>query len=134
MESVVAGTAALDQIESLQRENLELKAEIAALRDGGSAATPHASAERATPLSVAPLAEEAAEERPAVEKPVPAAASAPAARVVRTHTVAKGDTLYSLAQRYYGSRSRWRDILGANRDQLPNANSALKIGMVLKIP
>lgn len=53
---------------------------------------------------------------------------------VRKHTVAKGDTLYSLAVRYYGDRSRWRDIFGANRDVLPTAETPLRIGMDLKIP
>ena len=55
------------------------------------------------------------------------------AAAARTHTVIKGDTLFSLAQRYYGNRSRWRDIYAANRDVLPSEN-ALRIGMELKIP
>jgi len=53
---------------------------------------------------------------------------------VRKHTVTKGDTLYRLAVRYYGDRSRWRDIFGANRDVLPSAETPLRIGMDLKIP
>lgn len=51
----------------------------------------------------------------------------------RRHVVTKGDTLFSLAQRYYGNRSRWRDIYAANRDQLPSEN-ALRMGMELRIP
>ena len=51
----------------------------------------------------------------------------------RRHVVAKGDTLFSLAQRYYGNRSRWRDIYAANRQVLPS-ESALTIGMELRIP
>lgn len=51
----------------------------------------------------------------------------------RRHVVAKGDTLFSLAQRYYGNRARWRDIYAANREQLPSENS-LRMGMELKIP
>jgi tetratricopeptide (TPR) repeat protein len=61
------------------------------------------------------------------------AATRAAATSGRTHTVAKGDTLFSLAQKYYGNRSKWRDIYGANRDVLPN-ETALKPGMQLKIP
>ncbi len=38
----------------------------------------------------------------------------------------------ALAQRYYGNRSRWRDIYAANRNVLPS-ESALRIGMELKI-
>jgi len=51
----------------------------------------------------------------------------------RTHTVGRGDTLFSIAQKYYGSRARWRDIYNANRDQLPSEH-ALKLGMQLKLP
>ncbi|RRK01538.1 LysM peptidoglycan-binding domain-containing protein [Opitutaceae bacterium TAV4] len=69
---------------------------------------------------------------PASITPVPAA-PATIARGQR-HVVAKGDTLYNLAQRYYGNRSRWRDILAANRDQLPGENATLRIGMELRIP
>jgi nucleoid-associated protein YgaU len=57
----------------------------------------------------------------------------PAAGGGRRHVVTKGDTLFSLAQRYYGNRSRWRDIYNANRDQLPSEN-ALRMGMELRIP
>lgn len=51
----------------------------------------------------------------------------------RTHTVARGDTLFSLAQKYYSNRAKWRDIYAANRDVMPN-ETALKPGMTLKIP
>ena len=67
----------------------------------------------------------------------PSAARAAAIRATptsgRTHTVAKGDTLFSLAQKYYGNRSKWRDIYAANRDVLPS-ETGLKPGMQLKIP
>src|SRR5262245_21128337 len=36
------------------------------------------------------------------------------------HVVADGDTLFSLAQRYYGDQSRFIDIYQANRDVLAN--------------
>ena len=65
--------------------------------------------------------------RSAPTKPTPPAGS------VRKHIVAKGDTLFSLAQKYYGDRSRWRDIYAANRDVLPSENS-LRLGMEIKIP
>jgi nucleoid-associated protein YgaU len=62
------------------------------------------------------------------------APSRPAANASsRRHAVAKGDTLMSLAQRYYGSRSRWRDIYAANRDVMKHEGD-LKIGVELKIP
>lgn len=51
----------------------------------------------------------------------------------RRHTISKGDTLYSLAQKYYGNRSRWRDIYAANRDVMKSEGD-LRIGMEVKIP
>ncbi|MCX6946072.1 MAG: LysM domain-containing protein [Opitutales bacterium] len=45
----------------------------------------------------------------------------------------KGDTLFSLAQRYYGSRAKWRQLLDANRDVLSGPD-ALRLGQELKIP
>jgi tetratricopeptide (TPR) repeat protein len=109
-----------------------------------------------TPAETAPAADEApvtyapAQAAPAVPDEVPViqavpfspptrpsatrtAATRTAATSGRTHTVAKGDTLFSLAQKYYGNRSKWRDIYAANRDVLPN-ETALKPGMQLKIP
>jgi nucleoid-associated protein YgaU len=68
---------------------------------------------------------------------VPAAAGSPArapgAAAGRHHVVTKGDTLSSLAQTYYGSRAKWRDLLAANRDVLSGPND-LKIGMNLRVP
>jgi nucleoid-associated protein YgaU len=64
----------------------------------------------------------------------PPKAEAPAQKTGRTHTVGSGDTLMGLAQRYYGTRSRWKEIREANKDQLPADTSPLKIGMKLKIP
>lgn len=64
--------------------------------------------------------------------PAPATPPAPAA-IMRKHTVAKGDTLYSLAQRYYNNRSRWRDIYAANRETM-RSETDMRIGMELKIP
>ncbi|HEU5078178.1 MAG TPA: LysM peptidoglycan-binding domain-containing protein [Opitutaceae bacterium] len=52
----------------------------------------------------------------------------------RRHVVVKGDTLYSLSQKYYGTRSRWRDILEANHDILRTKDDPLRIGVEIKIP
>ncbi len=72
--------------------------------------------------------------RPSAQTPSPVSPTRPADSTnFRRHVVAKGDTLMSLAQRYYGNRSRWRDIYAANRNVLPSETS-LKLGMELKIP
>jgi nucleoid-associated protein YgaU len=79
------------------------------------------------------------QERPNVSSPVrqpptkPSSANASSNQGGRHHTVAKGDTLFSLAQKYYGNRSRWRDIYEANRSLLPSQDS-LRVGMELRIP
>lgn len=52
---------------------------------------------------------------------------------VRTHVVEPGDTLTKISDKFYGTTTRWQDILNANREQLPAANR-LKPGMELTIP
>lgn len=51
-----------------------------------------------------------------------------------THTVVKGDTLYSLARAYYGGDlSKWKVIYEANRGSISNPD-VLKVGQSLIIP
>lgn len=52
---------------------------------------------------------------------------------VRTHTVRPGETLGSIAARYYGASGDWRRIHEANRAILPNPNR-IEVGQVLIIP
>jgi tetratricopeptide (TPR) repeat protein len=79
----------------------------------------------AVPEQEAPLIRAQA---PPVATPAPAAAATP-----RTHVVVRGDTLQSIALRYYSDRSRFRDIYAANRG-LMNSPNDLRIGMELKLP
>ena len=58
---------------------------------------------------------------------------APAGEPARTHTIAPGETLSSIALRYYGNASRWTDILSANRDVLVDERS-FAVGRTLRIP
>lgn len=158
----------LEQVNRLQRENEQLKLQLAsvsggatttvrtrvpldqpatATRSGDTAQRPFINAYAApepTPVEDSPIS--LASEP--IDPPTPATTTAarqpafgPMGRELptrptgsaRQHVVIKGDTLFSLAQRYYGNRSRWRDIYAANRDVLPSENS-LRIGMELRIP
>lgn len=83
---------------------------------------------------VAPYRTIAATAKPPAQSPPPKPVSpAPpqAARTI-THRIADGDTLASLAARYLGSASRWREIFAANRDRLANPD-ILPIGAELRI-
>ncbi|MFM9960971.1 MAG: LysM peptidoglycan-binding domain-containing protein [Planctomycetaceae bacterium] len=51
----------------------------------------------------------------------------------RSHVVADGETLSSIAGKYLGSQTRYQEIYQANRDLLKSADD-LKIGMKLTIP
>ena len=50
-----------------------------------------------------------------------------------TCTAKKGDDLKSLAERYYGTKSRWRQIYEANKDVIPKSKK-VKAGVTLVIP
>lgn len=51
----------------------------------------------------------------------------------KSHVVEKGDTLYSLSRKYYGSPSHWKDIRRANRDSIDSAGK-LKAGQTVTLP
>ena len=52
---------------------------------------------------------------------------------LRMHKVQQNDSLYKIANKYYGDESKWLLIFNANRDKLSDRNS-LKIGTELFIP
>lgn len=58
----------------------------------------------------------------------------PAAAAVRRYQVARGDSLRSLALRFYGSADRWRTIYDANRGIPSGPNTPLRPGKILVIP
>ncbi len=151
----------LEKMDQLQRENAQLKDQLIAartqsinsLRPAVSSVAPEPVAPLAVDPEESPIARAPDPEPQAAPPPQPAiptislnrpnsqvSTPAPRPAVVTTstvggrkHTVAKGDTLFSLAQKYYSNKSRWRDIYAANRDVMKSQND-LKIGMELKIP
>ena len=69
-------------------------------------------------------------DRPLIQQPEPTTTLAPVATTV---TVQKGDTLYAISRRFYGTGRRWREI--ASHNGIGEADSArLHVGQVLKIP
>ena len=55
----------------------------------------------------------------------------------REYTVVKGDTLWGISERFYGTGFSWKSIRLANQGQigkLPNGNPLITPGQVLKIP
>jgi len=78
-----------------------------------------------------------------VETPAPSATTPPAApaspatpaaaQAPRTYIMQRGDTLYSLAKRFYGDGKLWTKIADANRDKVRDV-TAIPVGTVLVIP
>ena len=70
---------------------------------------------------------------PVVMTPGPGMESMPPAMGGQTYTVQKGDTLYSIARRYYGDGKLWTRIDQANRGKYRSPNT-IPVGTVLVIP
>jgi len=81
----------------------------------------------APPVETAPL--------PVVEEqPAPTAGVVtPAATGQQTYTMKAGDTLYTLARRYYGDGKLWTKIFEANKDKIRDVHD-IPVGTVLVIP
>ena len=62
------------------------------------------------------------------------AARAPAAPAKPTHTVRRGETLWSIAEQYLGSGRRYPEILSLNRKLLHGKPGFLRPGWVLTLP
>lgn len=69
----------------------------------------------------------------ALQPAAPAAEPAPAAPAEQTYTVESGDSLWAIAERFYGDGSQWSRIFEANRDHLDNPD-LIQPGQVLRIP
>ena len=53
--------------------------------------------------------------------------------VVRKYTVKRGDTLWAIAKKYYGSGAKYPTIYNANKNKIKNPN-VIQVGWVLVIP
>ena len=59
---------------------------------------------------------------------------APPKAAAKTYTVASGDSLWKIAQQFYGNGSQYPKIIAANPDRLKNDKSVIHPGDVLVIP
>ena len=122
------------QAAALVEENSRLKARLAV---GGTAPGPGASAAPApTTVTTVPASGVTATfvtNSSGQVSNVRPAATRPGAQALRFHIVAAGDTLSKISNTYYGTPTRWAEILVANRDVLGEDNN-LVIGRTLRIP
>ncbi len=103
---------------------------------GTSSAQPRSiSATRPAPRAAPSLQlGEAAPVQPVVVPAAPAAPTSPAlppAGGARTYVVQKGDTLWGIAKRSYGSGVKYREILAANPGLSPDH---IRVGQTLQLP
>ena len=95
--------------------------------------------EAAAPLGPAPAATggPAVTATPVVEVETPVTPPATTARPIggtpTTYTMKRGDTLYSLAKRFYGDGKLWTRIADANPDEVRDVTD-IAVGTVLTIP
>lgn len=64
----------------------------------------------------------------------PDATAAPAAPAVRSYTVVKGDSLWKIAEKFFGAGAQFARLIEANPDKLHDKDSVIHPGDVLKIP
>ncbi len=144
----------LEKLDQLQRENFQLKEQLIGARTQ-AINTPRPPAAHADPLPPLAINPDESPVMAIVESTAPADVPAPPPATVtqtqrppastptppapavtgRRYVVVKGDTLFAIAKRHYGtaSNARVQAILHANRNVLPNA-AALQPGMTLVIP
>ncbi len=110
---------AVEMIAALRRENELLRAELSAHRAAASAGTDF-SPSPVPPADAGP---------PTLPHPAPI----PPPRDLTTYVVRPGDTLWSIAEKFYGDASAGRRIHEANRTVISDPNK-LKVGTTLTLP
>ena len=127
-----AATSQIDplrtELRQAQDETSRLAAENEQLRTRVAIQSPGPGATRPMPQRPGSMA---AGRTAAARLPRPRAAPAPAA--AKTYVVAEGDTLTKISRKFYGTSSRWEEILKANHEVLKDEKS-LVVGSSLKIP
>jgi len=111
-------------------QKIKLPGQVAAPVSGGASSA-------TTPSPTAPGGAASVVAAP-VRSPAPGAATGAGALATDPgrHTIKQGDTLASIAERYYGTKaeSAWRRIFEANRGSIGDDPARLKVGTVIVIP
>ena len=94
---------------------------------GGNPPTPTLTAP--TPAAASP----SPESKPSPAPPPPSPSPSPAA-AGESYTVAEGDTLATIADKFYGDSALWRRIYDANRSTIGDNPDSVRIGTNLRIP
>jgi LysM repeat protein len=110
----------------LKNENLKLQEQVTKLQADLVLA-------RRKPTAKDPVKPATRDQKGFSTVPATAAAEKAVGKETRTYTVQKGDTLASIARKFYNTAQRYKDIQDANQNQL-NGGVNLKIGQVLIIP
>jgi nucleoid-associated protein YgaU len=111
------------EVRQAQDEASQLAAENASLRTRLALQAPGPGSKGPVPMRPA----QAAALQPAPPPPAPAPAPA------KTYVVAEGDTLSKISKKFYGTSSRWEDILNANHAVVKD-EKGLVVGSTLTIP
>lgn len=99
---------------------------------GGNPPTPTPAPTAAPAGSPSPESKPAA---PPVPSPSPGPSPSPSPEAVgESYTVAEGDTLATIAEKFYGDSALWRRIYDANRSTIGDNPDSVRIGTTLRIP
>ncbi len=118
----------LDTIEALRSENELLKRQLVAARNRLNEPA-EVQVARQEPAPVRTLRADTTERaQPSRPEPVRQEVTSE-----RSYKIKPGDSLYKISRVVYGDGSRWREILNANRNVIPN-ESSLPVGATIRIP
>jgi len=131
--SLQVQAAATAQIEPLQTELRQSQDEASRLAAENAQLRTRLELQAPGPGSTKPVPTRPGQAAALVAPAPQPSAAAPAPPAPRTYVVVEGDTLTKISKRFYGTSSRWEDILNANHAVLKDEKS-LVVGSTLKIP
>jgi nucleoid-associated protein YgaU len=113
--SLQTQAAATSQIEPLRAELRQAEDELTRLALENEQYRTRFAVQANSPNSSRPVPTRPGQAATVASVPPAGSAPPPAAAAPKTYVVAEGDTLTRIARKFYGSSSRWEDILKANR-------------------